>query len=495
VTGRDGAPGAGAAGAGLWRRFQGEVIDPGNCTHCGACVGLCPDLLEFGETARGPLPALRAARAADDPSALGLAWAACPGRGVPYPELFRFLGGGGAAPGSWLLGPFQAVYTGFATDPAVRRRGASGGVISRVLIHLIESGRVQGAVVLRQGLRRPDVATPTIATTAAEVLAAAESVYAVTPILTILPEMAAFPGRLAFVGLPEHVTALRMLQVARHPAALRVTFIAGPYTGTNMYAGAVRAFLRAQGVADGVAITSLRWRAGEWPGHLRVELADGRVFTARKFYYNYLIPFYASRHCQITPDFTNEAADLSVGDAWAPALERQGGGHSVVVARTDRAQALLDELRQAGALTLEPVEAAQAMAMHGHMLDFKKRGTFLRLDAAARRGAPVPAFGYRPATIPAARRAVEWVIRGVFAAGRQPGARWLAAHLPLGVIGPGFDLLRRAWKGLSKPTKRRGLATTRFVEEASPARWHELSAFGGGPPDPQDAMPRPAPHP
>jgi coenzyme F420 hydrogenase subunit beta len=471
-----GGPAAGRASTDLWRRFQGEVLDPGNCAHCGACVGLCPELLEFRETPRGPLPALRAPRAPDDPPALGLAWAACPGRGVPYPELFRFLG---AAPQSWLLGPFRALYTGFATDPAVRRRGASGGVITRVLIHLIETGRVQGAVVLRQGLRHPEVATPTIATTAAEVLAAAESVYAVTPVLTILPEMAAFAGRLAFVGLPEHVAALRMLQVARHPAALRVTFVAGPYTGTNMYAGAVRAFLRARGVQDDVAIASLRWRAGEWPGHLRVELADGRVFTARKFYYNYLIPFYASRHCQITPDFTNETTDLSVGDAWAPALERQGGGHSVIVARTDRAHALLDELRQAGALALAPVEADAAMAMHGHMLDFKKRGAFLRLDAAARRGRPVPEFGYRPAAVPAGRRAVEWVIRGVFAAGRQPGARWLASRLPLGVIGPAFDLLRRAWKALSKPTKRRGLATTRFVEQPSTARWRELCALAG----------------
>jgi coenzyme F420 hydrogenase subunit beta len=357
----------------------------------------------------------------------------------------------------------------------VRRRGASGGVISRVLIHLLESGRVAGAVVLRQGAHRPDVAAPVIATSREGVLAAAQSVYAVTPVLTLLPEMAAFPGRLAYVGLPEQVTALRMLQAAGHPAATKVDFVLGPYTGTNMYAGAVRAYLGAQGVADDVAITAVRWRAGEWPGYLEVETADGRVFRAHKFYYNYLIPFYISRNCQITPDFTNEATDLSVGDAWAPRFERLGGGYSVVLVRSGKAAEVVDELRRAGELTLEATPVADALAMHGHMLDFKKRGTFLRLARQARRGRPVPDFGYRPAAIPRSRRLAELVISGAFAVGRRPWARRLVARLPLGLVGPLFNTARRVWKGVSKPTKRRGLGETTFVVTGAADRWREIT--------------------
>jgi coenzyme F420 hydrogenase subunit beta len=456
----------------LWDRFLREVIVPGNCTHCGACVGLHPDRLRFEDTPRGPLPAPVRPLGPDEDRALALAWAICPGRGVPYPELFRFLG---RPPANWLLGPYRRLFTGFATDPGIRRLGASGGVISRVLVHLLERGEVDGAVVLRQGRPRPDTASPVIATSRAEVLAAAESVYAVTPVLTILPAMAAFAGRLAFVGLPEQVAALRLLQAAGHPAALKVAFVLGPYTGTNMYAGAVRAFLRARGVRDDVPITSLRWRAGEWPGYLEVRTADGRVFQARKFYYNYLIPFFVSRNCLITPDFTNEATDVSVGDAWSPRFERQGGGHSVIVARSPRAEAVLEALRAAGELALEPVEVADALAMHGHMLDFKKRGTFIRLAWQAARGRPVPEYGYRPARLAPGRRAVEAVIAGVFAVGRRPLARRLVSHLPLAVIGPVFDGLRRSWKGLSKPTKRRGLAETAFVTGGSEARWAELT--------------------
>jgi ferredoxin len=52
-----------------WERLQQQVIQPGNCTHCGACVGLCPDLLDVQETDRGPLPHLRHAPQATDAAA------------------------------------------------------------------------------------------------------------------------------------------------------------------------------------------------------------------------------------------------------------------------------------------------------------------------------------------------------------------------------------------------------------------------------------------
>jgi coenzyme F420 hydrogenase subunit beta len=457
----------------FWNRFQTQVIQPKNCTHCGVCGGLHPELLEFRETPSGPLPFLRRPLTEAEDQSLALAWAVCSGRGVPYPDLLAYLNDG--KPNSPLLGAYRQVFTGYAADPAIRRRGASGGVISRVLIHLLESGQIEGAVVLRQGLHSPEAATPTIATSREEILAAAQSAYAVTPMLTILPEIEAFPGRLAFVGLPEQVTALRMLQAAGHPVARKVVFVAGPYTGTNMYAGAVRAFLRMQGVKDAIAITSLQWRAGEWPGYLQVETADGRVFKAQKFYYNYLIPFYISRNCQITPDFTNEATDLSVGDAWSPQFEQAGGGHSVIVARSEFAEKVLFAMQQSNELTIEPIPVNQALGMHGHMLDFKKRGSFIRLAVQQRQGIPVPNFGYRPEKIPLSRWLVEAVISGSFLIGRQAWARWLVSKLPMELVGPTFNFLRKTWKGLSKPTKRKGLAEVRFVESGGGGdRWQEI---------------------
>src|SRR3989304_4162969 len=461
----------------FWARFQNEVIRPVNCTHCGGCVGLNPDLLHFQETEYGPLPHPRRHFTVGENNSLELAWAVCSGRGAPYPELFEYLN---YNPDNWLIGPYSQLFTGFATDPAIRNRCASGGVISQVLIHLLESGQLEGAVVLCHGLHSPELAAPVIATNRQQVLAAAQSIYAVTPLLTILPDIAVFQGRLAFVGLPEQVVTLRMLQVAGHPAAQKVVFVAGPFTGTNMYFGAVRAFLRAKGVPDHIAITSLQWRAGEWPGYLQVEISDGRIFKVKKFNYNYLIPFYISRNCQITPDFTNDLTDLSVGDAWSPKFEKAGGGHSVIIVRSKKAQETLKDLQKSGDLALESISFDQVLAMHSHMLDFKKRGAFIRLEAQRKRGLPVPDFGYKPEHIPQGRRLAEMIISSCFALGRRHWARWFVSKLPLEFIGPIFDIIRKTWKTLSKPTKRRGLGDTTFIVTLNDSRWQELLLLSEG---------------
>lgn len=459
------------SGEALWEDLRTDVIEAGNCTHCGACAGLNPDLLGMRATQAGPLPhPVRPFRAGDE-QGLSLAHAVCPGRGVPFPELFEAFG---RTPQDWLIGPHQVLFTGHAADPAVRRRGASGGVISRTLIHLLETERVAGCVVLRQGRDVPDRAGPVLATSREEILAAAQSVYAVTPVLDILSDLKRVKGNLALVGLPDQIAAVRMLQVAGHPVAERIRWLLGPYTGTNMYEGAVRSFLRSNRVPDNVPITRLQWRAGEWPGYLEVETADGQVLRAEKFYYNYLIPFFVSRNCLITPDFANELTDISVGDAWSPAFEAERAGHSVVVARTSAARTLVEEMRDAGHLILEPVSRPDALAMHGHMIDLKKRGTFIRLDWQAKAGRPIPRFGYRPAVIAPARRRVEWVISGLFGIGRTAAARRVVTLMPLSVIGPTFNWLRKTWKSASRPVKRRGLAEVDFVREPMGERWEEI---------------------
>ena len=63
--------------------------------------------------------------------------------------------------------------------------------------------------MVQQGHPRPWLAETVIAQTPEEIIAAAQSVYVPVPVNTILPQMAHFDGRLAYVGLPDQVAALR----------------------------------------------------------------------------------------------------------------------------------------------------------------------------------------------------------------------------------------------------------------------------------------------
>jgi len=432
-------------------RLLRDVIQAGLCTSCGACVALDPaGRARMDDTPFGPRPTF----ASDGGELPSLAWDACPGKGIHYPSLYRKHYG--RLPENWLLGCFNRVRTGHSADPDIRRNGASGGVITRTLIYLLEQKLVDAAIVVRQGIPAPEKARVVTARSRDEVLAAAQSVYIPVSTLDILPRL--LKGeRYAFVCLPDQAAALRALQLAGHPAARQIRFLLGPYTGTALYPSAIRCYLRSKGVSDNDPVASLKWRAGEWPGYMEIQTASGKLFRSKKFYYNFLIPFFITQASLQSMDFTNEFCDLSVGDAWSPRFESAGGGHSVITTRTDEMEGIIQDMERAGLLVTTVEEPAETLAMHGHMLDFKKRGGYIRSRIRKIFGRRAPDHGLAPRPLPASRVLVELVISGLFlVCGTRP-ARWFVARIPESVIGPLFNRLRLAWKSISKPTKRKGL--------------------------------------
>lgn len=436
-----------------WEKLRTEIVEPGLETQCGTPVGLSNGTLTYAEH-HGNLLLTRTNKPDPVPQA---AYEGCAARDCPYPLLNRTIFG--RVPANWLSGVVEHAYTGYASDEVIRRNGASGGILTATLIHLLETGRITGAVCLQMGKRVPWRAEPVIARTREEILSCAQSVYSVTPVNTILSDLENEEGPLAYVGLPDQVAAIRKLQHMQHPSVHSIRYVLGPYVGTQMNFEAIRSFLRSHGVHAQEDIVHLRYRAGEWPGHLEIKVKDGRTLRMEKFYYNYLIPFYVARSSLQLVDFTNELTDLSVGDAWSPRFEARRGGYSVVLARTPRAVELLEEMQQRSLLTLEEIRIEDALDMHGHMLDFKKRGSFIRNEWKERR----PAYGYAPARIPASRRLVEWVLWALFTIGGTRMARRGVELLPLTLVGPVFNRMRLAWKAASRPTKRKGLKTMTFI--------------------------------
>jgi coenzyme F420 hydrogenase subunit beta len=436
----------------VFAALQDEVIEPGLCTHCGTCVGLSDGHLAMTDTCHGPLPTAHRSQAVLD----HIAYEACPGKGLDYPALNQFVFG--ALPRNWLVGHVRKSYVGYATDEAIRQHAASGGVITRALIYLLEHRMIDGAIILCQGRPTPWQAEPIIASNVHEVLQASQSVYVPAPVNTILAKLHHLSGRFAYVGLPDQIASIRKLQQLDHADALKIVYTFGVYCGTVMYFDAVRSFLRSHGIHNVADIAQLHYRAGEWPGNLQIITTSGTVITVEKFYYNYLIPFYITRSTLLAVDFTNELADISVGDAWHPRYEKDRKGYSVVLARSEKGETLLQKMHSDRVLMLEEQPLDLILSMHGHMIDFKKRGAFIRMQWRHMLGKNIPQYGYAPKAISISRYLVEVIISGLFCFGQTKVARKMVEHIPIAWLGPCFNVLRKAWKNVSKPAKRKGLA-------------------------------------
>jgi len=457
-----------------FERLRREVIDAGLCTRCGSCVGVCPaQTVHISDSLGSCLPVLRDPGPCAD--CVGPCLSGCSGVDVHFPTLAQFLYG--RQPANRMLGVVRSLFVGHAADDELRRAGASGGVLSAAALYLLESGRVDGVIALGPHASEPWRFEPRIVRDRDGVLACAQSKYSISPVNTALRLLAdAPPGEVfACVGIPCQVHSLRKLQAEGNPAAQRIAYVLGSYCGNILHFDAVRGFLSQHGVSSEREIARLEYRAGEWPGKMRVTLTSGRVLEMPKFYANYLIPFYMMRRCLLCTDLANELADISGGDAWAPVYEERGKGFSLIMGRTERGQRVIEEMIGSGRLITEPLEESFVLDMHSHMLDFKKRGAFIRISSLKARGKPVPRYGYEQiGPVPLGRRAFELFLQLVYVVCAWRLSRWAVARLPAGITGRLFQYARRRWKNLTSSARPRKAGSTLDFSIEPPRTWSSV---------------------
>jgi coenzyme F420 hydrogenase subunit beta len=426
-----------------------EVVRHDLCNRCGSCVGLSGGKIAFTDRTGRYLPVIREPL---DKATSQLTWEACSGKGFNFPA--QRVSVFGDPRGHPLIGHYLKIYTGFSKDPEIRLNAASGGILSAILIWLLEKKKIDGAVVLGMSATEPWLTRPFIATTKAEIMGAAQSKYIIGSVNEILPDIARFEGSLAYVGLPGQVQSIRLLQQIGHPSVRNIRYIFGPFYGNTLHFSSVKSFLRSFRVRDYRIIKKLYFRYGEWPGNMRVELNDGRHFELPKFHANYLIPFHILKNSLLCTDLTNEYTDISGGDAWAPVYEEKGKGFSMIMSRSETGEEILRRMAAEGWLELNPISETDAIAMHSHGYDLKKRGTFIRMKYRDMLGKPNPDYGYKLGGFPISRYLMEIIIDAMFLVLGTRFARWIVEKIPPEIIGKIFEKARKVWKKSTYRIKR-----------------------------------------
>lgn len=438
-----------------WEKLRKDILETDLYSRSGTEVGVSDGTLRLEErdgdyqvvkTGEGDIPEVAYTSSTD--------------RVSNYPELNRRIFG--HPPKSWLIGNYLKIFVGHVTDEEMRRNGSSGGILSGAQLHLLRKGRIEGAVTLRMRKDKPYLTEPFIAKTREEIMQGAQSKYTVAPMNQILSELPGAYASLSYTGLPEQIASVRKLQQLGHPSVKPITYILGFFYGETLGFSAVTSLLRTHGIRDLDQVASLAFREGEWPGHLRLGLKDGRSIRIPKFYANYLSPSHITDYSLWQVDYMAELADISSGDAWAPVYEERGKGWSVVIARTQKGLDLLEEMRAEGVLELKEIDEEELVNMHSLGLDVKKRGSFLRIERRRAKGLPVPEYGYAPTNISAARKRFETFFAFTLWLFHRKWFIWTLEHLPVGFMGRLFVIARKIWKKSTKSAKAAGLNELKF---------------------------------
>ncbi len=347
-----------------------EVLEPGLCHRCGACVAFCSSInygaLELDSEGRP--------RYADRDKCIegGLCYACCPQINELAQETKTMVG--------WLapIGRVADISIARATDPAIRSSATDGGAVTAVLVDLVQKGRIDMAVVARQV--GPFQRESFLATTEEDIRSAAgfffDTAYgmkSVSDYYSTFSRVAEFNSavskgvhRVAYVGPPCQIQAIRKMQTLSIYPSDSITVCLGLFCSGNFNFGDTQRRQIAR-------IGGFQWehvKKINIKEDLLVHLETGEVVSVLLDDLNFI----KRPACNFCADFAAEYADISFGglgadEGWTTVIARSPVGAKIL---SDSKDTAIEENRQKAGSDL----ASQALKKIRLWSEKKKKAAF-----------------------------------------------------------------------------------------------------------------------
>jgi coenzyme F420 hydrogenase subunit beta len=317
-----------------------EVQKPGLCHRCGGCVTFCT-AINYGALTIDPDGKPWYANI-EKCIECGLCYTICPEINELEEEVRRRSG--------WSEPMGRVIETSVlrTTDTAILARATDGGVVTALLLHLFDRGRIDGAIVAKQV--GPFQRAPFLATSREDILAAAgfffdtshgmqqfsEQYMTYSSIEEFDPMVKQSLKRVALVGTPCQINSVRRMQALDLVPADAIKICLGLFCSGNFVFGAKERTRLAQ-------LGGFSWkdvRKVNIKDALMLHLSSGDIKTIP------MDDLFAMRRyaCQFCADYANELADISFGGIGA------AEGWTTVLTRTPLGRASLADAKCAGVI-------------------------------------------------------------------------------------------------------------------------------------------------
>ncbi len=289
------------------------------------------------------------------------------------------------------FGPALEIWEGYASDPDLRYRASSGGILSALALYCLEHENMAFVLHIGMDKAKPWTNTTVQSRTRSEILARTGSRYAPASPCDGLRAIEESDRPCVFIGKPCDAAGVALLRRQRPELdgklGLVLTFFCA---GTPSTQGTLD-LLKSLDVAPN-EIDALRYRGEGWPGRFKVLSNDG---TSEKSY-SYSdswgkLTSYRPPRCHLCPDGLGRVGDISCGDAWEKFDSGGDIGRSIVVVRTRRGQEILHRAMAAKYVELRPAGATEVLLAQPSLLE-RRRELFGRLLARRLLLVPIPRF-------------------------------------------------------------------------------------------------------
>ncbi|GHF06504.1 hypothetical protein GCM10016455_29600 [Aliiroseovarius zhejiangensis] len=356
------------------------------CSGCGACAAVAPDKIKMVLQDPGFLrPQLSDGLSDEEDETIARI---CPGMGQSVEA------NGRADDVIW--GPYLHMHTGHAIDPQLRFAGSSGGALSAVILHLLDSGQIDHVLQTGPSETLPTANKTFLSDTREEILSAAGSRYAPSAPLAELDLHLATGKKFALVGKPCDIAALRALAKFDPRIDAQIPFM------LSFFCAGVPSLTGSGKVLDALGarveeVRAFRYRGNGWPGKATAILHDGETHSM-SYHESWggILSSHVQHRCKICADGSGTAADLVCADAWTcdadgyPLFEEQDG-ISLIVTRTKVGESVLQGAVDAGVLAIDHFNNDQLATMQPGQTN-RRRALLARLAGLWILRKPIPHY-------------------------------------------------------------------------------------------------------
>jgi len=314
-----------------WKHLFHEVLEPGKCTGCAACVIACPhDVLDYKHEDGGYLPFNIENFSIPDFCSHGQKGCTSCTRACPRfrdweedadEQLF-----GRSRSKEEVFGQYESIFLSRSTDKAIQEVGQDGGLVSSILIYALENQVIEGALV--SSTDENWVASPSLATSKDEILASAGSRYTYSAnTLAYNQAKEQKLEKLALVGMGCQASAPAIMQARKAgKVGRRIELTIGLLCSKTFTDAIFKELIEAKyGIKrEDILKFNIKGRFHIWATndrYLEIPLKECHEFTRPG--------------CKKCPDFAAEHADISTGgivnhDGWTLTIVRTQRGREIL---------------------------------------------------------------------------------------------------------------------------------------------------------------------
>lgn len=287
------------------------------------------------------------------------------------------------------IGEHIACRMGYAADESIRANAASGGMITALLCHLLETKQIDGAWVTRSEIKDGKLGYKTfIATTCEQLRESSSSVYMYMPLLKHVDMLKEFDGKVAVVLVPCQMRAFSAILEKDAALAEKVALKVGLYCSGSHHENATLVPLRKKKISLENAVR-LYYRRGHWRGLSTVVYADGseKTLSYPKTICAYKNAYFFSREsCMVCQDHYCNAADISFGDIWLKEMKKNPIKHTSCVIRNPKALDMFNSAVDSGAIIARRIDDTRMVRSQKRALVFKHNLAKAKQEMFAKQG-------------------------------------------------------------------------------------------------------------